>query len=52
MRTRAYMHVHTLPNTEALGPEIEEGGVNRGPLQALFLLPRGGAGPATGPGAI
>ena len=47
-RTRA----RTLPNPEALGPEIEEGAVNRRPLQALFLLPRGGARPATGPGAI
>ena len=31
---------------------IEEGAVNRSPLQALFLLHRGGAWPATGPGAI
>ena len=27
-RTRAYRHVRTLPNPEALGPEIEEGAVN------------------------
>ena len=39
----------TLPNQEALGPEIEEGAVNRRPLQVLFLLPQGGAGPATAP---
>ena len=49
---RAHSHAHTLPNTEALGPEIEEGAVNRRPLQALFLLPRGGARPAISPGAI
>ena len=36
-------------NTEALGPYIEEGAVNRRPLQALFLLPWGGAGPAPAP---
>ena len=48
MRTCA----QTLPNPEALGPEIEDGAVNQHPLQALFLLPRGGTWPATGPGAI
>ena len=41
-----------LPSPEALSPDIEEGGVNRRPLQALFLLLWGGAPPATGPGAI
>ena len=49
---RAHSHARTLPNPEALGPEIEEGSVNRYPLQALFLLPWGGSRPATGPGAI
>ena len=49
---RAHRHAYTLPNPEALGPEIEEGAVNRRPLQALFPLPRGGAGSAAGPGAI
>ena len=52
MRARTHRHARTLPNPEALGPEIEEGAVNRRPLQALFPLPRGGAGPAAGPGAI
>ena len=47
-----HRHGRTLPNPEVLGPEIEEGAVNRRSLQALFLLPRGGARPATGPGAI
>ena len=49
---RAKGHKLTLPNPAALGPYIEEGAVNRGPLQALFLLPWGGARPSTGPGAI
>ena len=49
MRARAHRHTRTLPNPEALGPYIEEGAVNQRPLQALFLLPRGGAGPATAP---
>ena len=49
---RAHRHWRTLPNPEALGPEIEEGAVNRRPLQALFPLHRGGAGSAAGPGAI
>ena len=49
MRTRAHRHARTLPNPEALGPEIEEGAVKRRPLQVLFLLPWGGAGPATAP---
>ena len=48
----AHRHERTNPNPETLGPDIEEGAVNRIPLQALFLLPWGGAGPATGPGAI
>ena len=52
MRTRAHRHARTLPNPEALGPEIEEGALNGSSLQALLLLPRGGAGPATGPGSI
>ena len=51
-RTRAHSHARTLPNTEALGPDIEEGAVNRLPLQATFLLPQGGALLATGPSAI
>ena len=44
--------MRTLPNTAALGPEIEEGAVNRHPLQVLIPLPRDGAWPAVGPGAI
>ena len=51
-RAHAHRHARTLPNPEALGPEIEEGAVNRRPLQALFPLPRGGAGPAAGPSDI
>ena len=39
----------TLPNLEVLVPEIEEGAVNRHPLQALFLSPQGGAGPLPAP---
>ena len=52
--TRTYAHslARILPNSADLGPEIEEGAVNRHPLQVLFLLPRGGARPATIPGAI
>ena len=49
---RAHRHARTLPNPEALGPEIEEGAVNQFPLQALFLLPWVGDGPAAVPGAI
>ena len=45
----AHRHARTLPNPEALGPEIEEGAVNRGHFQALLLLPWGGARPATAP---
>ena len=52
MRVRAHMHTRTLPNPEALGPEIEEGTVNQRPLQALFPLPEGGARPAAVPGAM
>ena len=48
----AHGHAGTLQNPEALVPEIEEGAVNRRLLQALFLLPWGGARTATGPGAI
>ena len=44
---RTHRHARTPPNPEALCPEIEEGVVNGRPLQALFLLPQGGAGPAT-----
>ena len=51
-RALTHRHARTLPNTEALGPEIEEGAVNRRPLQELFPLPWGGARPAAGPGAI
>ena len=51
-RAHAHRHARTLPNPEALVPEIEEGAVNQLPLQALFLLPWGGARPATGLGAI
>ena len=52
MRMRAHTQARNLPSPEALSPNIEEGVVNRRPLQALFLLPWGGALPATGPGAI
>ena len=52
MHARAHSHAHTLPIPEALGPDIEEGAVNQHPLQALFLLPQGGARPAAGSGAI
>ena len=52
MRMRAHTQARNLPSPEALSPNIEEGVVNRRPLQALFLLPQGGARPATGPGAI
>ena len=48
-RARARRQVCTLPNPEELGTDIEEGAVNQRPLQALLLLPRGGAGPATAP---
>ena len=48
-RTRAHRQACTLPNPEALGPEIEEGAVNRRPLQALVLLHRGDDGPDTSP---
>ena len=51
-RACAHRHARTLPNLEALGPEIEEGAVNQRPFQALFPLPRGGARPAAGQGAI
>ena len=51
-RARAHRHARTLPNPEALGPQIEEGAVNQRPLQVLFPLPRGGAGTTAGPGAI
>ena len=50
--TRAHRHARTLPNPEAIGPEIEEGEVNQRPLQAFFPLLWGGAGSAAGPGAI
>ena len=36
----------------ALGPDIKEGAVNRIPLQALFILPRGGYWYTTVTGAI
>ena len=52
LRAHAHRHARTLPNPEALGPDIEEGAFNRRPLQALFPLPRVGAGPNAGPGAI
>ena len=45
----AFRHARTLPNPEVIGPQIEEGVVNRRPLQALLLLSRGRAGPATAP---
>ena len=51
-RAHTHRHARTLPNPEALGPDIEEGAVNRRPLQALFPLPWGGAGSAAGTGAI
>ena len=42
---RAHRHARTLPNPEALGPDIEEGAVNRHPLQVLFLLLEVATGP-------
>ena len=51
-REKGGTHARTLPNPEALGPDIEEGAVNRRSLQALFPLPKGGAWPAAGPGAM
>ena len=49
---RAHAHVRNLPGPEAFSPETKDVAINRRPLQALSLLPRGGARPATGPGAI
>ena len=37
---RAHAHMRNLPSLEALSPDIEEGTLNRRPLQALFLLPQ------------
>ena len=51
MRTHAHTHTRA-PNPGALGPEIEEGAVNRSPLKALLILPWGGSMPSAGPGAI
>ena len=42
-RTRAHRHACTLLNTEALGPEIEEGVVNQ-PTDPPLALPRPGIG--------
>ena len=36
---RAHRHAHTLPNPEALGPEIEEGVINR-PTDLPLAYPR------------
>ena len=36
---RAHRHARTLPNPEALGPEIEEGAVNQ-PTNPHFAFPR------------
>ena len=52
MHVCTHAHARNLPSPEALSPEIEVGAVKRRPLQLLFLLPLGGARPATGPGAI
>ena len=52
LRARARTHRRTFPNTESLGPDIEEGTIRRRPLQALFLLPQGSARPAAAPGTI
>ena len=38
-RARAHMHARTLPNPEAIGPEIEEGAVNQ-PTNPHFAFPR------------
>ena len=40
---RAHRHACTLPNPEALGPEIEEGAVNR-PTDPPLAFPRPGIG--------
>ena len=42
-RVRAHRHTRTLPNSEALGPEIEEGVVNR-PTNPLLAFPQTGIG--------
>ena len=51
-RTRAHAQARNLPSPEALSPDIEKCAVNQHPLQALFLLPRGGSRTGTGPGTI
>ena len=38
-RTRVHRHARTLPNPEALGPEIEEGAVNQ-PTDPPLAFPR------------
>ena len=43
MQTRAHSHARTLPNTEALGPEIEEGAANQ-PTDPPLVFPRPGIG--------
>ena len=43
MHVRAHRHARTLPNTEALGPEIAEGAVNRSTDPSL-AFPRTGIG--------
>ena len=40
---RAHRHARTLPNPEALGPDIEEGAVNR-PTDPPLAFPRPGIG--------
>ena len=42
-RARSHRHARTLPNPEALGPEIEEGAVNR-PTEPPLAFPRPGIG--------
>ena len=44
--------MRNLTSPKALILDIEEGAVNRRPLQELVLLRQGGARPDTGPGAI
>ena len=43
MHARAHSHARTLPNPEALGPEIEEGTVNK-PTDPPLAFPRPGIG--------
>ena len=49
---RAHARARKLPSPEALSSDIEEGAVNRSPLQVLFFILLGVGWTATGLGAI